>query len=61
MEKSIYTREYSLFLELLREARESKGLLKPKQLSVSVKHSRSLARWSGISSCAIIGESLTRK
>lgn len=26
MEKSIYTREYSLFLELLRKARESKGL-----------------------------------
>ena len=26
MEKSIYSQEYSLFLELLRKARESKGL-----------------------------------
>jgi transcriptional regulator with XRE-family HTH domain len=26
MEKSIYSREYSLFLELLRKAREDKGL-----------------------------------
>ena len=26
MEKSIYTREYSLFLELLRNTREKKGL-----------------------------------